>query len=53
LAVYLGLFGGPHIDTPEGVRIQATGQKIVVYAEIGCMFIQSYGALKVERRLHP
>jgi len=53
LAAYLVLlFGGPHIDTPEGVRIQATGQKIVVYAEIGCMFIQSYGALKVERRLH-
>jgi hypothetical protein len=54
LAAYLVLlFGGPHIDTPEGVRIQATGQKIVVYAEIGCMFLQSYGALKVERRLHP
>ena len=54
LAAYLGLlFGGPHIDTPEGVRIQATGQKIVVYAEIVCMFIQSYGALKVERRLRP
>jgi hypothetical protein len=54
LAAYLVLlFGGPHVDTPEGVRIQATGQKIVVYAEIGCMFLQSYGALKVERRLHP
>ncbi len=53
LAAYLVLlFGGPHIETPEGVRIQATGQKIVVYAEIVCMFIQSYGALKVERRLH-
>jgi hypothetical protein len=54
LAAYLGLlFGGPHIDTPEGVRIQATGQKIVVYAEIVCMFIQSYGALRVERQLRP
>ena len=38
-------------DTTNGVRIQATGQKIVVYAEIVCMFIQSYGALKIERRL--
>lgn len=54
LAAYLGLlFGGPHIDTPEGVRFQATGQKIVVYAEIVCMFIQSYGALRVERQLRP
>jgi hypothetical protein len=54
LAAYLVLlFGGPHIETDEGVRIQATGQKIVVYAEIGCMFIQSYGALKVERWSRP
>ena len=53
LAAYLVLlFGGPHIDTPEGVRIQATGQKIVVYAEIGCMFLQSYGAMRVEEQLH-
>ena len=53
LAAYLVLlFGGPRIETDEGVRIQATGQKIVVYAEIGCMFIQSYGALRVERRFH-
>ena len=52
LAIYLWLlFGGPHADTPNGVRIQATGQKIVVYAEIICMFIQSYGAFKIERRL--
>lgn len=54
LAAYLVLlFGGPHVETEEGVRIQATGQKIVVYAEIGCMFIQSYGALKFERRVRP
>jgi hypothetical protein len=54
LAAYLVLlFGGPHVETPEGVRIQATGQKIVVYAEILCMFIQSYGALRVERQLRP
>ena len=53
LAIYLWLlFGGPHADTSNGVRIQATGQKIVVYAEIICMFIQSYGAFKIERRLH-
>ncbi len=51
LAAYLVLlFGGPSVESAEGVRIQATGQKIVVYAEVVCMFVQSYGALKLERQ---
>jgi len=52
LALYLVLlFAGPKADTTWGNRLQATGQKIVVYAEIVCMFIQSYGALRLQRRL--
>jgi hypothetical protein len=52
LALYLVLlFAGPKAQTALGDKIQATGQKIVVYAEIVCMFIQSYGALQVQRRL--
>jgi len=49
LAGYLWLlFAGPNPDTDSGVRIQATGQKIVVYAVILCMFIQAYGAFRIE-----
>jgi hypothetical protein len=52
LALYLVLlFAGPKAETALGDKIQATGQKIVVYAEIVCMFIQSYGALQVQKRL--
>lgn len=52
LALYLVLlFAGPKVESSWGNRIQATGQKIVVYAEIVCMFIQSYGALRLQRRL--
>jgi hypothetical protein len=52
LALYLVLlFAGPKAATEWGNRIQATGQKIVVYAEIVCMFIQSYGGLRVQKWL--
>ena len=45
LAVYLWLlFAGPN-----DIRIQATGQKVIVYAEIICMFIQAYGAWNIEK----
>ncbi len=48
LAVYLGLlFAGPKEETDSAVRIQATGQKIVVYAAIVCMFIQAWGAYRL------
>jgi hypothetical protein len=48
LAVYLWLlFFGPAPDTPSGLTIQATGQKIVVYAMIITVFIEAYGARRV------
>jgi hypothetical protein len=51
LALYLVLlFAGPKVDTAWGIRLQSTGQKIVVYAEIVCMFIQSYGAFRLLKR---
>jgi hypothetical protein len=48
LAAYVWLmFNGPKPDTPEGLVIQVTGQKIIVYAAIICMLVQSYGALRL------
>lgn len=45
LVLYLGLlFAGPSSRTPEGLLIQATGQKIIVYASIISVLIQSLGA---------
>lgn len=45
LAAYLWLlFAGPN-----DIRIQATGQKVIVYAEIICMGTQAYGAWNVEK----
>lgn len=54
LAVYLWLiFFGPDADTLTGVQIQATGQKIIVYAAILTMFIQAYGAHQFGKRPLP
>lgn len=51
LALYLVLFfGGPDVETTSGLTIQTVGQKIVVYAAMICMLIQSWGAYQVERR---
>lgn len=48
LAVYLALlFAGPKAETDSAVLIQATGQKIVVYAAIVCLFIQAWGAYRL------
>lgn len=45
LLLYLGLlFFGPHPRTPNGLLIQATGQKIIVYAAIVSVLIQALGA---------
>jgi hypothetical protein len=45
LAGYVWLMlHGPGMDTPRGVMIQATGQKLIVYAAVVCVFIQSWGA---------
>jgi hypothetical protein len=47
LALYIYLMmQGPSMGTPEGLIIQAAGQKIIAYASIICMFIQGYGATK-------
>lgn len=38
---------GPRGDTPESLLIQATGQKIIVYASILSILFQATGALRV------
>jgi hypothetical protein len=51
LGAYIGLMiYGPRADTPRGVMIQATGQKLIVYAAIACMFIQARGAAQLRER---
>jgi hypothetical protein len=50
LGVYVWLlFEGPSASTTSGLIIQATGQKIIVYAAIISMFIQSHGVWKATR----
>lgn len=41
---------GPRADTPDGLLIQATGQKVIVYASILSIVFQSMGALRVNSR---
>ena len=42
------MLGGPRSwSSPQALRLQATAQKIVVYAEILCMLYQLIGALKI------
>jgi len=38
---------GPGFDDPNGEVIQATSQKLIVYAAIICMMIQAYGSMKL------
>lgn len=45
------LFWGPRAASPDGLVIQATGQKIIVYASILAILFQSLGALHVNSRL--
>lgn len=48
LGIYIWLiFFGPGIQTPNGLVIQVTGQKIIANAAIVCMFIQALGARRV------
>ena len=49
IQVFIMLFGPRSWSSLEALRLQATAQKIVVYAEILCMLYQSYGALQVLR----
>ncbi|MCO5185842.1 MAG: hypothetical protein M9928_16570 [Anaerolineae bacterium] len=51
LAIYIGLlFNGPGTDTVDGLRIQATGQKLIVYAAIIVTLIQAHGAIRLLER---
>jgi hypothetical membrane protein len=48
LALYLWLlFSGPSFSSPEGLTIQATGQKIIVYAAIIAVLILANGARRL------
>jgi hypothetical membrane protein len=48
MAAYLWLlFFGPGLDSPHGLVIQATGQKIIVYAATVSVGIQAMGARRV------
>ncbi|UCC65565.1 MAG: hypothetical protein JSV36_11180 [Anaerolineae bacterium] len=48
LVLYLFLLTvGPAYDSPDGLMIQATGQKVIVYAMIVSMFIQAFGASQI------
>lgn len=50
LALYIALlFTGPSSETLIGLVIQATGQKIVLYAFAVCLFIHGYGAYSQEK----
>ena len=54
LGVYLLLlFTGPSAHSKTGLTIQATGQKIVGYAAILCMFIQGYGSYHIQKSSPP
>lgn len=48
LGIYVWLlFFGPATDSPSGLVIQVTGQKMIAYAAVTCMFIVAYGSQKV------
>ena len=49
VAIYLIiLFTGPSSTTAEGLRIQVTSQKILLFCGVLDIFIQAYGAWKLE-----
>ena len=51
LSVYLGLLSwGPDVETREGLLVLATGQKMIVYLGMICLFIQFFGAFVHHRR---
>lgn len=47
LLYVLLLMVGPPYDEPEGIMIQAVGQKIIVYAAVISIFLQVKGARKI------
>lgn len=46
IGYYLLLTNGPDFSSPQGLVIQAVGQKIIAYASIISIFIQSIGAYR-------
>jgi hypothetical protein len=46
IGYYLLITNGPAFSSPQGLVIQAVGQKIIAYASIISIFIQSIGAYK-------
>lgn len=51
LAIYVILMVlGPDIETRPGLRIMATGQKIIIYSGMFCLFIQVLGAFFYTKR---
>jgi hypothetical protein len=44
IGYYLLLTNGPSFDSPQGLVIQVVGQKVIAYASILSVFIQSIGA---------
>lgn len=48
LALYVVLLtAGPPHNSPEGIMIQAIGQKIIVYASVVSVFVQAYVAKRI------
>jgi hypothetical protein len=44
IGYFLLLTIGPSLTSPQGLVIQAVGQKVIAYASIASIFIQSVGA---------
>jgi hypothetical protein len=45
LGIYIWLiFNGPGADTQSGLIIQVTGQKLIAYAAVACMFVIAFGS---------
>jgi hypothetical membrane protein len=51
LAGYVVLLrAGPSLGASHGLVVQAAGQKIIVYAGIGCVLVQAWGARRLAQR---
>jgi hypothetical membrane protein len=48
VAYVLLLIAGPPYDSPDGIMVQAIGQKVIVYASVTSIFIQAYVAKRIE-----
>jgi hypothetical membrane protein len=50
---YLLLTNGPSFNSPQGLVVQVVGQKVIAYASIVSIFIQSLGAYRFTADLTP